>query len=176
MRAHRNNNSESISTHCEIVRNGGGLYAKVKSEATMSKSIENKVLLYGTRNAKKTTTLVASVFSCVYSCIFHLISIACHSLRDRKRSQNETNIAFSSNKICLFARILKQIFYIITYAKYKISPNLFKSLISIIQLRFSKIFAQFLVNLIMKDVFREIVRLKRIKCNNITIVAQKKCT
>ena len=101
MRAHRNNNSESISTHCEIVRNGGGLYAKVKSEATMSKSIENKVLLYGTRNAKKNTTLVASVFSSVYSCIFHLISIACHSLRDRKRSQNETNIAISSNKTLL---------------------------------------------------------------------------
>ena len=102
MRAHRNNNSESISTHCEIVRNGGGLYAKVKSEATMSKSIENKVLLYGTRNAKKnSTTLVASVFSSVYSCIFHLISIACHSLRGRKRSQNETNIAISSNKTLL---------------------------------------------------------------------------
>ena len=67
----------------------------------MSKSIENKVLLYGTRNAKKNTTLVASVFSSVYSCIFHLISIACHSLRDRKRSQNETNIAISSNKTLL---------------------------------------------------------------------------
>ena len=93
--------SKSISTNCEIVRNGGGLYAKVKSEATMSKSIENKVLLYGTRNAKKNTTLVASAFSSVYSCIFHLISIACHSLRDRKRSQKETNIAISTNKMLL---------------------------------------------------------------------------
>ena len=53
MRAHRNNNSESISTHCDIVRNGGGLYAKVKSEATMSKSIENKVLLYMEQEMQK---------------------------------------------------------------------------------------------------------------------------